>query len=412
MEKLTNLEHLRRSAAKSKELIGEVAQAAADAIGELAGEMQGRIPVKEVTQAEYDALSEEEKQAAMMYVLLDGEGSGGESETPDAGVLSFNGRRGDIVPHAGDYTADMVGADPVGAAQAALKELMEAWKGLIPSGVVLIWTGAADAVPEGWALCDGSNGTPDLRGRFVVGVDRAVTAYWFSSNNQKKASTTASVVFTAKKAVSGIKLTYRVQSEASYDKLSFWRGSTQVGSDLSGSSVSGTLAFGDLASGATMKFRYLKDGSNDTGSDTAEVSVSFTADGKVVELGEENLAEYFDLSYPDSYKFTAAVKTTPASYPAGATGGEAAHKLTTAEMPSHSHTQYAPYISSNVGSQQAMSYPTSATASGSSVTRYQVSASKISNALPYNNVATGGAGSGSAHNNLPPYYAMCYIMKL
>lgn len=39
----------------------------------------------------------------------------------------------------------------------------------IPTGCILIWSGASNAVPDGWALCDGTNGTPDLRGRFVLG---------------------------------------------------------------------------------------------------------------------------------------------------------------------------------------------------------------------------------------------------
>jgi hypothetical protein len=37
----------------------------------------------------------------------------------------------------------------------------------IPSGIITMWSGAE--LPEGWALCDGSEGTPDLRNRFVVG---------------------------------------------------------------------------------------------------------------------------------------------------------------------------------------------------------------------------------------------------
>ena len=37
------------------------------------------------------------------------------------------------------------------------------------SGMVLIWSGAANAIPSGWVLCNGSNSTPDLRGKFVVG---------------------------------------------------------------------------------------------------------------------------------------------------------------------------------------------------------------------------------------------------
>lgn len=37
-------------------------------------------------------------------------------------------------------------------------------------GMILMWSGAADAVPTGWALCNGENGTPDLRDRFIVGA--------------------------------------------------------------------------------------------------------------------------------------------------------------------------------------------------------------------------------------------------
>lgn len=42
----------------------------------------------------------------------------------------------------------------------------------IPAGVVVMWSGSPDKIPEGWALCDGTQKTPDLRGRFVVGYNR------------------------------------------------------------------------------------------------------------------------------------------------------------------------------------------------------------------------------------------------
>jgi microcystin-dependent protein len=41
---------------------------------------------------------------------------------------------------------------------------------IIPTGLIAIWSGAANAIPSGWLLCDGANGTPDLRGDFVVGA--------------------------------------------------------------------------------------------------------------------------------------------------------------------------------------------------------------------------------------------------
>ena len=41
--------------------------------------------------------------------------------------------------------------------------------GSIPAGVICIWSGASENIPSGWALCDGQDGRPDLRGRFVLG---------------------------------------------------------------------------------------------------------------------------------------------------------------------------------------------------------------------------------------------------
>lgn len=40
----------------------------------------------------------------------------------------------------------------------------------LPRGLIAMWSGAANAVPQGWALCNGSNGTPNLQDRFIVGA--------------------------------------------------------------------------------------------------------------------------------------------------------------------------------------------------------------------------------------------------
>jgi hypothetical protein len=40
----------------------------------------------------------------------------------------------------------------------------------IPSGVIVMWSGSIAAIPSGWFLCNGGNGTPDLRDRFVGGA--------------------------------------------------------------------------------------------------------------------------------------------------------------------------------------------------------------------------------------------------
>ena len=38
------------------------------------------------------------------------------------------------------------------------------------TGMIILWSGAANAIPSGWVLCNGSNSTPDLRDRFVIGA--------------------------------------------------------------------------------------------------------------------------------------------------------------------------------------------------------------------------------------------------
>ncbi|ATV46385.1 hypothetical protein [Lake Baikal phage Baikal-20-5m-C28] len=40
----------------------------------------------------------------------------------------------------------------------------------LPAGVITMWSGASTAIPVGWWLCDGTNTTPDLRGRFIIGA--------------------------------------------------------------------------------------------------------------------------------------------------------------------------------------------------------------------------------------------------
>ena len=40
----------------------------------------------------------------------------------------------------------------------------------VPSGTIAIWRGSVATIPDGWVLCNGANGTPDLRSRFVYGA--------------------------------------------------------------------------------------------------------------------------------------------------------------------------------------------------------------------------------------------------
>ena len=63
-----------------------------------------------------------------------------------------------------------------------------AWVSTAPSpfttGMIMLWSGSIATIPSGWALCNGSSGTPDLRDRFIVGAGStyAVAATGGSAN--------------------------------------------------------------------------------------------------------------------------------------------------------------------------------------------------------------------------------------
>lgn len=90
------------------------------------------------------------------------------------------------------------------------------------------------------------------------------------------------------------------------------------------------------------------------------------------------------------------------SHAAGTTGGEETHTLTVAEMPSHTHGIYhddnfsAHYNATTI----------------TNVWKQALVNSTNPNISPPVNTHTQATGGGNAHNNMPPYYALVFIMKL
>lgn len=58
----------------------------------------------------------------------------------------------------------------------------------IPQGVIVMWSGSKDQIPAGWALCDGQNGTPDLRDKFIVGGGGTMPATGGAKNHSHTVS--------------------------------------------------------------------------------------------------------------------------------------------------------------------------------------------------------------------------------
>ena len=112
---------------------------------------------------------------------------------------------------------------------------------LVPSGVILMWSGSTDTIPAGWALCNGQDGTPDLTDRFILGAGKtyqpgatggaATATPNVAAGNAKTgvSLSTAAPGGTAGKATTGI----GVQNAA----LSIWTGAAGTGIGIQGTTL-------------------------------------------------------------------------------------------------------------------------------------------------------------------------------
>ena len=66
----------------------------------------------------------------------------------------------------------------------------------IPSGVIMMWSGNIASIPSGFVLCNGSNSTPDLRDRFIVGAKQDDSGTAMSNITGSLASTGGNTSFT------------------------------------------------------------------------------------------------------------------------------------------------------------------------------------------------------------------------
>lgn len=76
-----------------------------------------------------------------------------------------------VVPGGGDINLVSV-FDAVRVMLCSHNALLDPGSGtaLLPTGIITMWSGNIASIPSGWLLCDGTNGTPDLTDKFVIGA--------------------------------------------------------------------------------------------------------------------------------------------------------------------------------------------------------------------------------------------------
>jgi microcystin-dependent protein len=239
----------------------------------------------------------------------------------------------------------------------------------IPVGLITLWSGSIVSIPSGWALCDGTAGTPDLRDRFVVGAGS----------------------------------TYAVAATGGFNTVTL--DTTQIPSHThtgSGTSNATDLSHTHTGSGNTgnNNVGHTHTGSGTTGGQNANHGHSGSTDAQGNHAHAQQGAP--GQSTPDG-SLVAAI---------GYGGGPAPVGYDTAVAGLHNHNVSTGIQNADHG--HAYSFTTSAqsanhvhsfsfTTSGASVVMNHT------HSFSFTSNATGG---GLSHENRPPYFALAYIMKV
>jgi hypothetical protein len=123
----------------------------------------------------------------------------------------------------------------------------------VPSGLIAIWSGSTGSIPSGWLLCNGSNGTPDLRNSFILG---AGNTYAVGATGGSTDAIVVSHTHTATVTDPGHNHTYNtnsstVQAGPSISGVMFNATQQNTGTSSTGITVSNSTA-GVSGSGANM----------------------------------------------------------------------------------------------------------------------------------------------------------------
>lgn len=246
----------------------------------------------------------------------------------------------------------------------------------IPSGLIAMWSGTIATIPSGWALCNGLNGTPDLTGRFVIHAD-ADTLGAFNVGATGGAYT---VTLTEAELPSHTHLVDGNTSSAgnhSHNGTTANNGAHNHNTNNAGNhnhnvSNNGGHNHGVLAAADN-------NGTN--------VTYSIRANSRCVRgFGGHNLSANTNVAYINANPTSNNINTTNHSAFLQNTGAHnhnlgntGAHTHNISNTGNHSHN----FSTSNTGAHTHQVYFTS-----------------------------GATGGGATHENMPPYYALAYIMKL
>jgi hypothetical protein len=154
------------------------------------------------------------------------------------------------------------------------------------TGMIMMWSGTIATIPSGWVLCNGSNSTPDLRNRFVIGAhsDTAGVAYTTVTGSNTQTGGSKDAVLVSHTHTLGSANTSRFSSATTYDRGGGAFGTATVPS-------SGTSNRIWTSGGGSDIFHVSAEFTNTTDSHTHSISTEGTS------ATNANLVPYYALAF-------------------------------------------------------------------------------------------------------------------
>lgn len=263
--------------------------------------------------------------------------------------------------------------------------------GLIPAGIITLWSGAIAAIPTGWVFCNGANSTPDLRDRFVVGAGTTYAVGATGGANTVTLDTTMIPGHTHTVTATG------TSGNASADHT---HGITASGT-TSGHSADHTHSGTTSAVSNDHTHTYSGTSSGQSATHTHTVTDAGHTHTQSYGSGSSSPA---GLTGPSGTPIAWNGTTTGVGYASLSVGNASADHshtysgTTSGHSAGHTHTVTTGGVSTD--------HTHTVTVTGTSGTMSATHNHSLS--VSGTSASTGG---GLAHENRPPYYALAYIMK-
>jgi len=289
----------------------------------------------------------------------------------------------------------------------------------IPVGLITLWSGSIASIPSGWALCNGSSGTPDLRDRFVVGAGSSYAVAATGGANTVTLDTTQipSHTHTGTTNATDLSHTHTGSGDTGNNNVDHTHGGTTNNNSVdhshtgSGNTSTTNVNHSHTVVGTTgiQNANHGHSGSTDTqGTHTHGLIVDadsgagagpyFKADGQAITTNFTNEAGAHNHNV--STGIQNADHAHSISFNSGTMSANENHNhsyafTTSGQSTNHNHVFGT--SGQSVNHVHAYSFTTSGASIGMNHTH---------------TFTTSGTGGGAAHENRPPYYALAYIMKV